>query len=227
MNIVITGASSGIGFELAKHLSISGHNVLAIARNLKQLNQLKEYAVFVYGVDINTLDESQWSSIIKHLKWDKIDGLVNNAGVLIHKPFLELSDQDWHEIYNTNVIASARLIRLAIPYMQTSNLKHIINISSMGGVGGTTKFPGLSAYSSSKGAVSILTECLAEEFREFGLSVNALALGSVQTPMLELAFPNYQAAQTPQSMATFMGWFLLNGNQWFNGKVLPVSKSIP
>ena len=188
---------------------------------------MKDYDVSVYSVDINTLDESEWSNIIKYLNWDEIDGLVNNAGILIHKPFLELSDQDWYKIYNTNVFALARLIKFTIPYMQTSKLKHIINISSMGGVGGTTKFPGLSAYSSSKGAVSVLTECLAEEFRESGLSVNALALGSVQTPMLELAFPNYKAAQTPQSMASFIGWFLLNGHQWFNGKVLPVSSSIP
>ncbi len=97
----------------------------------------------------------------------------------------------------------------------------------MGGVEGSAKFPGLAAYSSSKGAVSILTELLAEEYKETGPVFNALALGAVQTEMLEEAFPGFKAPLTPEEMAVYILDFALNGNRFYNGKVLPVSSSTP
>ena len=97
----------------------------------------------------------------------------------------------------------------------------------MGGVQGSSKFPGLSAYSSSKGAVITLVELLAEEFKNSGPSFNALALGAVQTEMLATAFPGYQAPTTASEMAAFVANFALTGHQYFNGKVLPVSNSTP
>jgi NAD(P)-dependent dehydrogenase (short-subunit alcohol dehydrogenase family) len=97
----------------------------------------------------------------------------------------------------------------------------------MGGVQGSLKFPGLSAYSSSKGAVITMTELWAEEFKETGPLFNVLALGAVQTEMLEEAFPGYQAPTTALEMATYIKDFSLTGNKLYNGKLLQVSSSTP
>jgi NAD(P)-dependent dehydrogenase (short-subunit alcohol dehydrogenase family) len=97
----------------------------------------------------------------------------------------------------------------------------------MGGIQGNAKFPGLSAYSSSKGAVLTFTELLAEEFKETGPSFNALALGAVQTEMLEEAFPGYKAPVSAIEMAEYVMNFALNGQKLYNGKILQVSSSTP
>jgi NAD(P)-dependent dehydrogenase (short-subunit alcohol dehydrogenase family) len=97
----------------------------------------------------------------------------------------------------------------------------------MGGVQGSSKFPGLSAYSSSKSALSGLTECLAEELKTKNIAVNCLALGAVQTEMLAKAFPGYKAPVTPSQMAEFICDFALKGQHFFNGKIIPVSSSTP
>ncbi len=97
----------------------------------------------------------------------------------------------------------------------------------MGGIQGSLKFAGLSAYSSSKGAVITLMELLAEEYKERGVQFNALALGAVQTEMLKEAFPDYEAPTSAKDMAKYIADFALNGNSIFNGKVLQVSNSTP
>ncbi len=97
----------------------------------------------------------------------------------------------------------------------------------MGGVQGSLKFPGLSAYSSSKAAVITLTELLAEEYKESGPSFNVLALGAVQTEMLEEAFPGYKAPISAEKMAKYIADFSLSGNEFYNGKLLQVSSSTP
>jgi NAD(P)-dependent dehydrogenase (short-subunit alcohol dehydrogenase family) len=104
---------------------------------------------------------------------------------------------------------------------------HVVTISSMGGVQGSMKFAGLSAYSSSKGAVITLTELWAEEFKETGPSFNVLALGAVQTEMLAEAFPGYVAPVTAIEMATYIQEFALHGHKMYNGKLLQVSNSTP
>ena len=154
-----------------------------------------------------------------------IDVLINNAGSLINKPFLEISSSEFEKVYKVNVFAVATLTRLLLPMINTDG--HVLNITSMGGVQGSAKFPGLSAYSSSKGALIILTELLAEEFKESGPSFNALALGAVQTEMLEEAFPGYQAPLSAAQMADYIIDFALKGHQFYNGKVLPISSSTP
>lgn len=117
------------------------------------------------------------------------------------------------------------MVRDLLPFFNPA--AHIVNMSSMGGVQGSAKFPGLSLYSASKGAVGILTECLAEELKEEGVSVNALAIGAVQTEMLSQAFPDYKAPLSADEMAGFIKYFALQGKNFFNGKVLPVSLSTP
>ena len=154
-----------------------------------------------------------------------MDAIVHNAGSLVHKPFSETTAEDFQKIYSVNVFAVASLTRIVVPYMEKGS--HVVTISSMGGIQGSVKFAGLSAYSSSKGAVITLSELLAEEYREKGIAFNVLALGSVQTEMLAEAFPGYKAPLDASEMAEYIFEFTLNGNKYYNGKVLQVSTSTP
>ena len=157
--------------------------------------------------------------------WGAVDIVIHNAGALLHKPLKETTVDDFQRIYQVNVFAVAELTRRLDPFFLEGT--HVVAISSMGGIQGSMKFAGLAAYSSSKGAVITLMELLAEEYKERGVSFNALALGAVQTEMLKEAFPDYEAPVTARDMATYISEFALKGHQLFNGKVLQVSNSTP
>ena len=224
-NIVITGTSRGIGFELAKQFAENGHQVLALSRNSAPLSAINHKNITVLSVDIsNSLDLNKVSDFIKNT-WEKVDILINNAGKLINKPFTELSSEDFLEVYKVNVFAVAEITKLMIPFLQKGS--HVVTISSMGGIQGSMKFPGLAAYSSAKGAVITLSELLAEEYKEQQIAFNVLALGAVQTEMLEEAFPGYEAPLSAVEMADYIYNFSLTGNKFYNGKVLQVSSSTP
>lgn len=234
MNIVITGASRGIGYELVKVFAKSPDNkVFALARseeNLKKLEgeiQKSKLKGSFYPFAFDLMSGNIESDLIPEIEniFEKVDVLINNAGSLVNKPFENLTDKDFDDIFGVNVKAAFRLTRELLPFF--SENAHVINISSMGGVQGSSKFPGLSLYSASKAAVAVLAECLAEEFIERNVKVNALAIGAVQTEMLEEAFPGYKAPMTPLEMATFIADFAQNGHKYFNGKILPVSVSTP
>lgn len=224
-NIIITGSSRGIGFEMAQLFANEGHQVLALSRNEKPISDLKHKNITCFSFDIaNKGDIKKMEDFISE-KWSSVDVLINNAGKLLNRPFLESGMDEFEEVYKVNVFGVANITQSVIPYMSKSG--HVVTISSMGGVQGSAKFPGLAAYSSSKGAVITLTELWAEEFKENGPSFNVLALGAVQTEMLEEAFPGYQAPVTALEMATYIKDFALTGHKLYNGKILQVSNSTP
>ncbi|NNF19382.1 MAG: SDR family oxidoreductase [Flavobacteriaceae bacterium] len=224
-NVIVTGSSRGIGFQLAKQLAESGHNVLALSRNDEPIKQLNNSRITALSMDICKTDELEGLKASLKGEWAVVDILIHNAGYLVNKPFMETSMEDFKQVYDVNVFGLAALTQVVLPYMNSDG--HVLTISSMGGIQGSSKFPGLAAYSSSKGAVITLTELLAEEFKENGPSFNALALGAVQTEMLEAAFPGYQAPTTAEEMANYIADFALNGQKFYNGKVLQVSNSTP
>lgn len=224
-NIVITGTSRGIGFELAKQFAENGHQVLALSRNSAPLSAIHHKNITVLSVDISSSEDlKKVSDFIKNT-WKEVDILINNAGKLINKPFTEISSEDFLEVYKVNVFAVAEITKLMIPFLQKGS--HVVTISSMGGIQGSMKFPGLAAYSSAKGAVITLSELLAEEYKEQQIAFNVLALGAVQTEMLEEAFPGYEAPLSAVEMADYIYNFSLTGNKFYNGKVLQVSSSTP
>lgn len=230
MNIIITGASSGIGFDTTLQLaSTSKHKILALARNEQRLKKLASLAAFD-NVDYLAFDitKPNFEALQQRVKeMGGVDILLNNAGLLIAKPFMELTREDWQQSFATNMLGVVDMIKVLLPDLQQSKNAHIINIGSMGGFQGSAKFPGLSAYSASKAAVANLTECLAEELKGKNIHVNCLAFGAVQTEMLETAFPGFQAPLGSSEMAEWVAWFCVNGQKFFNGKVLPVSVSTP
>jgi short-subunit dehydrogenase len=232
MLILITGASKGIGFEMVKHFSKNSKNlIIAVSRNIEPLNKLvKEkntHSVLPIKADItNPLHQKKIVKTIKALNIP-LDVLINNAGQNLNKPIEKITGAELQLVYHTNVFAPFLLIQALLPLMNQKSKAHIVNIGSMGGFQGSAKFPGLSAYSSSKTALSGLTESLAEELKSQNISVNCLALGAVQTEMLSKAFPGYKAPLTAKQMAEFICHFALTGQQYFNGKIIPVSSTNP
>ena len=227
MNIVITGASRGIGYQVAKLFSENKDNkIIAISRNKENLEILQKESDNIISIPFD-LSSNQYSDLIHQISnsIDKVDILINNAGHLINKPFKDISHNEMNDIFNVNFFSVALLIQDLLPLMNINS--HIVNIGSMGGFQGSSKFPGLAVYSASKAALANLSECLAEELKEQKISVNCLSIGSVQTEMLESAFPGYQAPLQADEMASFIVDFALTGHKFFNGKVLPVSSTTP
>jgi NAD(P)-dependent dehydrogenase (short-subunit alcohol dehydrogenase family) len=206
-NIIITGTSRGIGYELALQLAQAGHHVIALSRKIPQ-GLLGNANITCLSVDLS-----------------KEDVLIHNAGSLVNKPFAQLTPTDFEKVYQVNVFAVARLTQIVLPFLSQGS--HVVTISSMGGIQGSMKFAGLAAYSSSKGAVITLSELLAEEYKEQGIAFNVLALGAVNTEMLQEAFPGYNAPTSPAEMADYIAHFALTGNKYLNGKVIQVSSSTP
>ena len=223
-NIIITGTSRGIGYELALEFANAGHQVLAISRKIPQ-KFLGNPNITSLSVDLSK--ESDLNSIENFLSqtWKKIDIIIHNAGSLVNKPFAHTTQEDFENVYKVNVFGVANLTRICLPYLQKGS--HVVSISSMGGIQGSMKFAGLSAYSSSKGAVITLSELLAEEYKEHGISFNVLALGAVNTEMLNEAFPGYEASISAKEMADYIYNFALTGNKYHNGKIIQVSSSTP
>ncbi len=224
-NIIITGTSRGIGFELVKLFAKAGHHVLALSRNENPIKNLKLDNVTCFSFDLGDINTYKKVEDFINANWKRVDVLINNAGLLINKPFLNLTTTDFETVYKTNVFGVAELTRMVLPFMGKGS--HVVTVSSMGGVQGSMKFPGLAAYSSSKAAVINLTELLAEEYKGSGISFNVLALGAVQTEMLEEAFPGYKASTSALEMAQYIFDFALNGQKYYNGKLLQVSNSTP
>lgn len=224
-NIIITGPSRGIGYQMAQLFANNGHKVLALSRNNEPIASLNNPNIFSFPFDISKEEDLKKVENFITENWQQVDILINNAGKLANKPFLETTTQDFEAVYKVNVFGVASITKLVIPKMLKNG--HVVTISSMGGVQGSVKFAGLSAYSSSKGAVVTLTELWAEEFKETGPSFNVLALGAVQTEMLEEAFPGYTAPTTALEMAEYIQNFALTGHKMYNGKLLQVSNSTP
>ena len=224
--IVITGASRGIGLEMVKQFAKdSENNILALSRNVENmenafsgLNHVESAFLDLNSNGIKSDCEKLFS------KYQQIDILINNAGMLVNKPFVELTHDDFESSYKVNVISVMETVQAALPKMTKA---HIVNISSMGGFQGSVKFPGLTAYSTSKAALCSFTELFSEEYKESEIAMNCLCLGAAQTEMLQEAFPGYEAPVSSSEMAEFIVDFAMNAQRWIKGKIIPVSLSTP
>ena len=222
--VIITGTGAGIGFELARIFSEKNYKVISLSRSSNVVELGLEN---INHMSFNITNDDDHLELVNYCKKNKIeiDFLINNAGLLINKTFDEITVNDFKKIYDVNLFGIVNLIKNLFGFFSSN--AHIINISSIGGLIGSSKFKGLTAYSSSKGALNILTEVLAEEYKDSELSFNSLCLGSVQTKMLEKAFPGYQAEVSPTEIAEYIYNFSVNGKKLFNGKVIPISKLNP
>ena len=223
--VIITGTSRGIGFELAQQFAKNNFQVLALSRNKKPLDDLQLKNITTLSVDVCKQEDIEKVSNFIQENWQEVDILIHNAGFLINRPFENLTKNDFLRVYDVNVFGVAELTRICIPFLKKGS--HVVTISSMGGIQGSLKFPGLAAYSSAKGAVITLSELLAEEYKNQEIAFNVLALGAVQTEMLAEAFPDYQASLKANEMADYIYNFATTANKFYNGKVLQVSNTTP
>ncbi len=227
MVFVVTGCSKGIGYELVKLLSVD-NMVYCISRNDSAIKKLKAEVSYSKNISFFRGDVSKLNlnHISKWIKEEKVDVLINNAGLLVNKPFIDQTYEDYKNTMDVNFYGVLNMTQLLASKLEKAK-GHIVNIGSVGGLQGSIKYPGLSVYSSSKGAVSILTECLAIELKEKNIKINCLALGAVQTEMLNKAFPGYKAKITAFQMAEYIINFIYNGSNLSNGLIIPVTLSNP
>ncbi len=232
MDILITGASKGIGRALAlNYCKNSNHKLYLVARDFIRLEVLKkeisninpDCKVFIYPCDIGISEDLKILADKITLDADKIDILINNAGILFNKKFWEISNAEIYSMFQVNFFAPANLIRLVIPALTKSEKAHVVNIGSMGGFQGSSKYPGLAYYSASKAALAVLTECLAAEYYNLNIAFNCLALGAVQTEMFSEAFPGAKAPVNASEMADFIVDFTQNPQNKLNGRIIPVT----
>lgn len=224
--IVVVGASRGIGEQLVQLFAQDSNNtVVALSRNLArmQANFSGFENVHSFKFDLAENDVRRQATEVLR-QFESIDYVVNNAGYLVNKSFEDISDDDFKRSYQINTIGVMQFVQAVLNYMKTG---HIVNISSMGGFQGSVKFPGLTAYSTSKAAVCSFTELFAEEYKDSGIKMNCLCLGAAQTEMLEEAFPGYEAPLSALKMAEFIAKFTLEAHEWMHGKIIPVALSTP
>lgn len=229
MNIIVNGGSHGIGREVALYLSRDPENqIIVTGRDAAALKSVSELSSNIHAVTADLSFKAELESNYKDkilLRFNTVDILLNMAGALVSKAFTEMEDQYARLMMETNFFGPATVIRVLKPYMQPGS--HILNISSMGGFQGSVKYMGLAYYSASKAAIACLSECLAEEFKGSGISVNCIALGAVQTEMFAEAFPGYKAPVKAAEIAPFISYFALNGHRFMNGKIIPVALNNP
>ena len=227
--VCITGCGRGLGYELIKSfINETNYHVAAVTRNGLKLKEriekagLKERVSVIEGDITTELGRDTLYEDIKDLP--EMGCLIHNAGKLLFKPFEEIKEEELHDIYNVNVFAPFLLTQKLLPLMKNT---HTIMISSVGGVEGSMKFAGLSAYSSSKAALNCLTEMLSEEFKDTANVFNCLALGSVDTEMFSTAFPGATASSTPKEMADYIVSFAEKAPKIMRGKIISLSVSNP
>lgn len=225
--IIIIGGSTGIGKALVEEAAKEPSNkVFAFARkdDLMRDNFRALDNVSTYHLDLESFDKKNISEALDNI--ESIDILINNAGYLVKNNFEKLSHKDFVKSYQINVIGIMQTVQITLPKMNPQG-SHIVNISSMGGFQGSVKFPGLTAYSTSKAALCSFTELFAEEYKESSIKMNCLCLAAVQTEMLEEAFPGFEAPHSPEQIASYIYSFALVQHKFMNGKIIPVSVSTP
>jgi short-subunit dehydrogenase len=184
MKVIVTGASKGIGRGIATYLAKQGYSVGLIARSQDLLNDLREEILNLGGkaetYDADLCNPAEAEQAIDGLVniLGGIDGLVNNAGLVIRKDIFSLSPEEWSSMMNTNVNALFFCTRFALRYMKEQQSGHIINISS---ISGYVPLPGGSGYAASKYAVTGFSESLFHEVRDFNIKVSTVFPGSVDS----------------------------------------------
>ena len=191
-NIIITGASRGLGVHIARAMWDNGANLLLVARSVDDLNKLKKdletvsatgQGVYTAAVDLGLPEATDIIIEEAQKVWGRLDGLVNNAGILGPVgPLWQNPWKAWEETIRVNLLAPVALCRACIQWMKKDGQGKIINLS---GGGATGPRPNFSAYAVAKTGIVRFTEILAQEIQDFNIQVNSIAPGALNTDMLE------------------------------------------
>lgn len=184
---IITGGSKGLGLAMAAGLASAGARVMLVSRNGEEAIEsaaaiAEHYGVDAFGMSVDVTDSQATQRMVEAAKarWDKIDILINSAGINIRGPIDELEESEFNEVMNINVTGTWNTCKATIPHMKQASYGRIINLAStLGVVGLANRTP----YASSKGAVVQMTRALGLEMAPFGITCNAICPGPFLTEM--------------------------------------------
>lgn len=210
---IITGAGRGVGRATAQLFAREGARVVLFSRTRSHLEETATEIVRVSGQvgeslavvgDVSREDDVQ--RLFQQVKemYGRVDILVNCAGIVAVRPFVDMDVATWDSVIAVNLRGTFLCCREAFQLMTVQQEGVIINLSSLSGVKGVEKFPGLSAYNVSKAGVASLTEILAVEGKPYNIRVCAVSPGAVDTEMLRQAAPHLKAGMTPEDMAEIL-----------------------
>ncbi len=216
-NVLITGGGRGIGAACAHRAAKSGANVSVLGRTKKQIEgvvaqlqaEFPQQKFFSFVGDV-----AQEADVIRWVEESDrqigpVTDLVNNAADFFSSPLIETSLKDWERLFSVNVhgvfLSSRECVKKMLARKTAGS---IVNIGSLAGIRGLTKFSGTTAYCATKSALVSMTEAMAAELRENHIRVNLVAPGAVETEMLHRAFPGFHSPATPEDLAEVVFYFL-------------------
>jgi NAD(P)-dependent dehydrogenase (short-subunit alcohol dehydrogenase family) len=225
---IITGAGRGIGRATAHLFARAGAQVILFSRTGSQLDQAVAEIRHARGQALAIVGDVSREEDVHRLfqkardAYGRVDILVNCAGIVSVRPFVEMDISTWDMVMGINLRGTFLCCREAFQMMAAQQQGVIINLSSLSGVKGVEKFPGLSAYNVSKAGVASLTEILAVEGMPHNIRVCAVSPGAVDTEMLRQAAPHLKAAMTPDDMAEILLFLADDSGRMLNGSNIEI-----
>lgn len=220
---IITGAGRGVGRSTALVFAREGAKVVLCSRTQAQLDEVVSDIIQQGGEALAVVGDVAREEDVRNLfeqalqMYGRVDILVNCAGIVAVKPFLEMDTETWDDVINVNLRGTFLCCRTAFRVMAEQKQGVILNLSSLSGVKGVEKFPGLSAYNVSKSGVAGLTEILAVEGKPYNIRVSAVSPGAVATEMLRQAAPHLEAGMTPDELAEILLFLADDSGRMFSG----------
>lgn len=210
--VIVTGGSSGIGLGCAKLFAEAGLRVAILGRSEERLRLAAAELKPLTEVSHHVCDVASEGQVLKVMEsigkeWGGVDYLINNAGIVNPKPLAEMSLASWDEVMGINVRGPWLCAKAVLPWMKMKGGGAIVNIGSLAGIRGTSKFFGFGAYTVSKFAVVGLTEAMAVDFKQYGIRVNCVAPGAVNTPLLKSVAPHLTTQAVPADIAEAVLFF--------------------
>jgi NAD(P)-dependent dehydrogenase (short-subunit alcohol dehydrogenase family) len=223
---IVTGGGRGIGRATAELLTAAGARVTICARSEAQVEAVAAGTPGLTGLVGSIADEAFVERLVSETvgRHGRLDILVNNAAVLGRRPILELEPALWDEVMAVNLRGAYLCARAAFRQMaaQQPSGGSIVNLSSLSGVRGPEKFPGLAAYNVSKAGILALSDILAVEGKPHGIRVNAVSPGAVETQMLREAGHGLRALATPEDVARTIAFLVSDLSQPATGANLEI-----
>ena len=225
---IITGAGRGVGKATARRFAREGARVFLFSRTPGTLDETATAIAREGGQVLSMAGDVSREEDVRALfqramdAYGRVDILVNCAGIVLVRPFVDMDAETWDRVIAVNLRGTFLCCRQAFRVMMAQQSGVIINLSSLSGIKGVEKFPGLSAYNVSKAGVAGLTEILAVEGKPFHIRVCAVSPGAVDTEMLRQAAPHLKAGMTPDDLAEILLFLAGNSGRMLSGSNIEI-----
>ncbi len=225
---IITGAGRGVGKATAHRFAREGARVVLFSRTPGPLDETATDIAHEGGQVLSMVGDVSREEDVRALfqramdTYGRVDILVNCAGIVLVRPFVDMDAETWDRVIAVNLRGTFLCCRQAFRVMMAQQSGVIINLSSLSGVRGVEKFPGLSAYNVSKAGVAGLTEILAVEGKPFHIRVCAVSPGAVDTEMLRQAAPHLKAGMTPDDLAEILLFLADDSGRMLSGSNIEI-----